>query len=903
MIRSRRPRRPTRVFVMRPRRNTITYDYLVTNDAEWTSTFALGAATLSGKTIAVAPGNYTSKTIASFNPAATVRVISSSASEKPVIDGLTIGASNNLTFEHIRFVRTAWNTTAKGCVDFSGTCDSLTFDHCDIFGNYRGTVSPTFDVTTDDIPELAAISPRFNSDGTLASLSIDRDYVGDLVADGTHNLTFTATSGYSFSVSPVATMTVSGGRITGTTITNVGASTYTDAINPSIGILSKIVTWADQDQLILHMQFGFRGISPSSLSNIAVTDCNFDFLSNAFKPSGVTGEVTLVGNYFDRVYMDYISIGCGQSNFPMTITDNFTTRPFSVLGDPGDPHSDVLQFFMNDINVPYTPQDWTDVVIERNVHVDGNARGGVQGMIIADSPANISYSRWRIVGNHISSRYLGMGINLATPRDCYVAYNTAVYTDPTNSTDNTTARYITLSRTLDSPHGGPDAFGNSLMLNNIAETVSRGFADNTKIRMDGNVSLGLRGVAISYADVFANHTATRETLSQTIAAYTTKPAYAGKGAFGASYINHAARTTDRTQEPSYVAFTPLLNQTQSTQVTSEWSCLISGSDGRAISVSNGEYRVADDASGTNATAWGTSASTIDVYKFVQVGHRTGAAGSTETTTTLTIGSQSFNFVSTTASTATFDEVDNQATAYSTIARPSSNEASLKKLLIVARFKIDTLATNANIMAHSSGATRFWTPTTSSIRFHLIAGTRVSLRPTFTPTTTGFVTHFISMDFSNTNANEGCYWATDVDGLLLNNSPGSSGVFDSRSTAGSGSDYGAWEFQTNTGTTTALFGTNGNWGLFGEGDGGGTLLDGRMAFFWCDWGTSSYSLPDITDATVRNKWTADLIGANGEGPTGSTPKIYFTGNAAGWNAGLSNLGSLTLALSKQAGTYI
>jgi hypothetical protein len=882
----------------------IAYDYLIESDADWTTVFANNDAALAGKTIAVAPGNYTTKTLTSRNPASTVKIAALYRNQKPVIDKLVLSASNRLTFEDISFVSTTWSATPNGVVDIGGTCSNLTWRRCNIHGSYRGTVNPVFDVTTDNIPEYACIYPQFASDGTVSSLVISRDYVGDLVADGTHSITFTATSGYSFGTAPEATFTVSSGVITGTNITNAGASTYTNTINGSVGILSKICTWSGQRNMISWMSFGFRGVSPSNISNVTVDECNLDFLLHAFKPSGVTGEVTITDNYFDRIYADYVAIGCGQSNFPVTITDNFGTRPFSAAGDPSDPHSDFVQFFMNDISEPYTPQDWTDVVIERNVFVDGNARGGIQGMIIADSPADISFSRWRIVGNHISSRYLGMGINMVTPRDCYIAHNTMIYTDPTNSTDNTTARYITLSRTLDPPHGGPMAFGNSLIVNNIAESITRGVPDNTKIKLDGNVVMGLRGATIPYADVFSDHTATRQTLSQAIAAYTPKAGYAGKGAFGASYINHTGRTTDRTQEPSYVAFAPLLGQDPSTVVTSEWSCVIAGDDGRAISISGGEYRVADDASGTNATSWGSTAGTVDVYQFVQCRHTSAATGSTETHTTLTIGSHSFDFVSTTESTASFSLVDNQATAYSTIARPGADETGLKKLLLVCRFKADVLTAGSNIVAHTGAAAlRIWLPSTSTIRCQAIASTRVSLRPSFTQTTTGFVTHFISLDFSNTNANEGCFWATDADGVLLNSTPGSGGSFDTRTTAGSGTDYGAFEATLLTGLTNAIFATAGTIGLFAEADGGGTLLDGRMAFFWMDWGTSAYSLPDITDASVRNLWTADLIGANGQGPTGSTPKLYYTGNAAAWNAGFNNLGSITAALTKGAGTYV
>jgi hypothetical protein len=286
---------------------------------------------------------------------------------------------------------------------------------------------------------------------------------------------------------------------------------------------------------------------------------------------------------------------------------------------------------------------------------------------------------------------------------------------------------------------------------------------------------------------------------------------------------------------------------------------------------------------------------------VQVRHTTSASGSTTVTSTLTIGGYAFTFQSTTASSASFVTIDNGGTAYSSVARPT-NETTLRKFVMAVRFNADAITTNANILAHTAASVmRLWFPTTTAVRLQLLASTRVRLIPVHTPVVGQARTHIITLDFTNTNAGQGCQWATDVDGVLLNNNAGSGGTFDTRSVAGSGTDYGACTFDLTS--SAGIFGSSGSWGVFGEADGGGLLFDGKIDFLWADWGGAGYTLPDITNATIRNRWTADLIGANGQGPTGSTPKIYYTGNAAGWNAGLANLGTLTLPLTKQAGTYV
>jgi hypothetical protein len=66
---------------------------------------------------------------------------------------------------------------------------------------------------------------------------------------------------------------------------------------------------------------------------------------------------------------------------------------------------------------------------------------------------------------------------------------------------------------------------------------------------------------------------------------------------------------------------------------------------------------------------------------------------------------------------------------------------------------------------------------------------------------------------------------------------------------------------------------------GAASGGATKFEGQMQFLWID-----KTDLDFSNATVRNAFTYNNIGTNGEGPTGSAPLVYFSGNAAVWNAG-------------------
>lgn len=871
------------------------YDYLIEDDTGWDTVFANDDATLSGTVIALAPGNYTAKTLTDRAFTSEVRIVAQNPANKPVIDELTLDGVENATFEQLRIVSSTWANPGGQCVKFEGNNANLAFEECEFQGNYRGVVGSINVV--DELPEYACIAADV-SGGAISALEIRADYVGDLLANGTYDLDFSPAGG----TGAIATFDVVDGYITGTTLTN-GGTGYTTSSHRN-----RRAIWAGQRRMLDWMPWGFRNGSPVSLNGVRVENCTFDTLNSAYKAAGGnTGHVELIGNTFTRVYQDLMSIGLQHpvAPYPITIKWNFGSLPFSVAQwDAGDPHSDFIQVFADDVggagNV--TTADWENIVVEGNVFIDGDCRGSVQGAIIADVPSNVSYSGLRFCYNFVASNVQGLGLALVNPKDCYVMNNAFVRYDPTNVL-NATPVQARVPGIQDDPGGGYYAFGRSVVGHNIGEGFTTDGISLPEVNRAkySNVSLGRNGSAIAYGDVFTNHTGSRATLAEVIAAYTPKAAYTGKGPFAnTSLVNHLTRTVNLDLEPSYFYFPSQQDVTASTTATSDWSRVMGGPATRAISVSNGEYRIADDASGTNATSWTSSSGTITIGKFVQVRHTSGVAGSVVTSTVLTIGSDSATFSTVTEGVATFNSVDNQSTAYSRFAKTGLSDTGIRKVLLVIRLKPDVVVQNANWIAETSGsAQRLYFPTTTAWRYQAITSNRVQLRPSLTPTTNA-ITHFIAMDFTNVNAGEGAIWTTDST-ILLNNTVGTGGTFDTRTTAGSGDDYGEAAFDA-----SQLLGSLSNHiGLFAEGDGGGVIADGAIEFFWMDWGDASYTLPDITDPVVKAKFTADNIGANGNGPTGSQPKIYYTGNAAAWNdaGGLANLGSLTLPLIKQAGTYV
>lgn len=867
------------------------FDYTITNDAQWGT---IPAGVLSGGgLVGVAPGNYTGKTI-SHTPSARLTFQATDPLNKPIIDKLTIGTCSNITFKDLDLRCSTWanaDATAAACL-VTGTGTNLIWDGCNFQGNYRGSYTD-IDVV-NALPEYACIAADVTA-GAISALEITQPYVGDLLADGTYSLDFTPAGGTGAS----ASFTVTGGNIVSTG-SLVGGSGYGVSQHRT-----RRAIWTGQRRMLDWLPWGVRA-NGGTLVSPEFRNCTFKNVANALKPSIITGGITVTGCDFSRVYMDYMSFGLNHPTvpFPITITFNTGSLPFSIAGkDAGDPHSDWIQVFADDIGGAgnTTAVDWDNVLIAGNIFQDGTCRGGIQGMIIADMPTGISFAGWKVVGNHIASKSLTLGITIVNVKDAYIFGNNVIRHDHTDSVNNLSAVVLRIPGIQDDPGGGYYAYGRSFLGSNIVEgleTNSWGLPE-VNITRYPNTLLGSLGATIAYTTAFSAPTASRSTVAQITSAYTPIGGAAGRGAFGVtSVVNHSAKTYTPANEPSYIGFNDLLGQTLGATITSEWSRVLGGTNGRSISITGGEFRIASDSIGTGATSWGSTSSTVNPGQWVQVRQTASGSNGTTTTVTLTIGGEAFSWNVTTIATP-FVAVDNGATARSNLTS-IPNEAGIRKLVVAFRAKPDTLVAGANMLADASASNfRAWTPTTTAYRGQFFGSTRCNLRPALTATTTA-KTHIITLDLTNTNASQGCYWATLEDGILLNNTPGTGGAFDTRTTAGSGTDYGS--FSPSTTGATGLFGAGAALGVFGESDGGGTLFDGQFEFLWIDWGGSSYTIPDITQSSVRSKWTSDQIGANGSGPTGSQPKLYFTGNASAWNANISNLGSLTITLTKQAGTY-
>lgn len=303
-----------------------------------------------------------------------------------------------------------------------------------------------------------------------------------------------------------------------------------------------------------------------------------------------------------------------------------------------------------------------------------------------------------------------------------------------------------------------------------------------------------------------------------------------------------------------VSFTSVINQNISTSVQSNWSLLTS--DGtRPISVTNGEYNIANDASGTGAVGWSSSSSTVANGKYVSVRTTTTSTYETDKTVTLDLGDGNvFTWTARTKQAAGFPLVVTDATDSW---RPSAAMAlggSTGKVFTFAFFgRIDTMGSTQTLFGHYAGgaavAVQIEVLNTGKLRFTLKNSSATVICQVQSASMTSYLGQLISLLVSVDMSQ-----ATPGAGVLVYVNGSSAGA--TTLSSGTWTQDGLINFPLSN--NTILVGNNP--GLFGMVGFGAVLLD-------------------VTDPAVRDKFTALRAGVDGSNAFGFTPPVFLVGTDA------------------------
>ena len=826
------------------------FDYTAANDAELDEILTYGNTTLSGKSVGLLRGaTFTTKTF-STNTALPLRFGAYGTGNKPRIENAWINGAQNLVIEDIAFTSSTWQFNPLACLRWSGSFGNITLRRCDRIGNYRGTLGVIDPTAT--YPEYACIIPVFDNSGVITGFNIIRPTVGDLMANGTYTMSFNSVSGITFSTLPQGEFTVVGGQITGTTLINGGASNATTSTG--VGILSALITWTGQRRMLEWLPYGDEasGAIPQN-GLVRDEDGYWVCLSNGYKVGVQSGQtVEIIGSRCDLCYQDSISIGFGNGSAVATqrVMWGYWSRPFALSGDAGDPHGDGHQTFTGKALCNYEP------IVEShgNIAYLGTTRGAFSNLFFFSDKEGVPDQGYRVyaTGN------IGMGgggINglaiAQTARNSFVWGNSVGRMEPTGGASTTSLIRF----------GIDNVYGNNFCGNNITEGLGVAPGPGTvETAASPNLLLGLRGATIAYSSVFDNPGITGlPTISQIVAAYQTKAPYTGAGNTITGYIDYINRTIDRTKEPTFVAFPSKVDQVLSSVTLSDWMCIIGGPDIVTVASTGSEYRVADDAVGTNATAWGAAGSTTTKGKFIQTRVTNSGSSATATSATVSLNGYVYSFSSTTVSTAVYPMVEFSGDDRWQRVAGAIGSDSYTGGLYLPRFKMTRPGALTTIFTTTSGVGHL------TIAVLNTGFMRITLRNASGPIAVINTSTSVA-DPTATEHDIKVSWDTSQATSAL----GVSIYIDGASALGSVTTW-----------TPALV----SWGVAPTG--GGSYCFGGTASVYAIFQTGGLWLhttdrPDLTSAVVRAKFYPDTIGTQGQNPTGTAPAYWLNGNAAEWN---------------------
>lgn len=612
-----------------------------------------------------------------------------------------------------------------------------------------------------------------------------------------------------------------------------------------------------------------QGMSSSGtayVENLTFTRNSFRYLENSLKVNAWRGVNNRSLNFHEYIWEDCDHCAWAEANPPhgSTFIGNIYKDRVGRSTDAGNPHGDAIQLAIN---------GETASARLRGIRIIGNrllntGRGTFQGILLDDNGGlyrgfEIAHNRgFNLVGDS-QALYLTRGAGN------YMFNNASVHLDPEDAAATETCTFNIQ---------GVLGENKNLLSSSAAEVLSV-----TGPKDVPNTNVSLTKTRAAYGAVFNGPFDVTNTLEEATEAFKYKPGH--PLAYLNDVFDYSTGEVDKTLEPTWVGFTDITGQIAGSTVESEWAQALGGLDTHNVSITGGRYKTATDENGSDATAYTTSAGSYPKGTFYKIEVVNSADSSTVSTATLDLNGYSQTFSSTTASATAFANVTNGGTARSIIS-PVPADTGITKFAVAVKFRRRDTVAGANVLASNTASTlRLNVNTAAQYRMQL-GGSGIA-RPTISVAmqTAAPEVHILTFDFAQAAIADGCKWS--INGVPQTVS-------------------GAWTAGSILSMATVL----NQLGVFGQGDGGGIILNGDVEYLWIDYGDNSYTLVDTV--ADYNKFSADNIGPDGSGPTSAQPEYYFTGSAGAadgsvantWNAtaGLVNRGKKAAALVKQAGTY-
>lgn len=619
------------------------------------------------------------------------------------------------------------------------------------------------------------------------------------------------------------------------------------------------------------LRHGITGV----FNGLHIEDCHFDNLNNVYKPGSISKHFRVIKSTGRNIYSDFISFGVAPDMEEIVFKDNFATQFVGRGADLGGdgPHCDFIQFIEGE-----DARFAQVVIVEGNIYVAGEARGSAQ-VLFGPKPDRDTRLRAKIFDNMSIVREAEQQSPGSGGHDGSLASRWLTYREQPGVHVGTNQSRIDTSPVAES---AASAF---------VDSVGESFGGANGTIREGNYLLPntLEAYQAAFEGPFTGPAPT--TRAGWAARYRAKeggPLAELRDTY--DYVNGVRLKEHR----PVVDLRSVVDQELDVDYETPPLLVLGSAEDIPYSVPVGvECRSAPTADELAAAAYSSAAGTVAPGQFIQLKVRTANTISNPVECAISLGDHTYSRTVTTRSALVFPVVDNADLAWSRLNTPPPPASGQKKLLLGLRAKLDSMAAFEQIFSTGAG---------TILRMSIAAGNKVAFRMitagTLNATSiqemdTAWRTHVIALDLTPEAAalGPGAVFRWWRDGVL-------------QEVTGTINTTGSAVFNPES-----LFGNaGGNFALFRNGDGTSGNADGQLAFMWADWGDASYVIPDFSDPLAYARWSADDIDlADGSGPTGAPPLLFFSGPAGEWNdpAGIANKGTLgpSYRLVKQAGEYV
>lgn len=922
------------------------YDYLVNNMTELNNVLALSVGVVSGKTIALAPGNWPKILLSGKRYTSYVKFTSANPANKAKVSSIQIQNCDYIDIDGLEVFHSLWPANpetgfSRELIYLTNTNNNIRIQNNYIhhgYGNTSWTGWPMghtgvieFDETVGTYPEFGyrvshvygpndgqyygfVPRPQFSSPN-INSTPMTIDTINGLTWDvpvanagGVIRLINEGTSQLFYEFGNETTVfqsgSVNGKASLSTSLRPLHLALY---ITPtSTAQRNRLRLWTNTGETtraIVRTEIGIAGWLAQAIGGVGargtfeISNNTISDVANAIKfmPSAES-ETKIIGNVIERVYMDYISIGVG--NIPPKLTEiawNIGTKPFVQAGiflekgHPADPHADFIQFFGDDLGttpgVDMTGQDWKNIRLVGNRFYNGTGIGSVQGLFTDDMPTQLgfNYKNVYIVGNIIGSSNMPHGITIRL-EDGYAFRNNSLRQDP-NSPQNVGEGSGAANLTFINQDGSY-AFASSNLVEGLVTGSNTELSNNLILGKNGKLDSENLSAPSNYLDHFVgNFNTTVSDLTSFMSRFSIKPssvAFAQQiGAINASYIDYDSRTVDVSQEPPAWNFVETMNAQASSLVESNLSVFMGGPISQTVTLPAGvEGRVFSDDTGTTPVSmWLSHQITISPFQYFKL--RTVAAATNATTTEYAIscrGTQK-KWKITTASPP-FSKVEFLGDFMRTTSG-LMGVANLNAEKVLIAFRIEPKAyTSGDFLIHSSNRLSLRIATGGELRVS-VNGTRNANFPSAIPSNQAS-TIYISVDSAAASAEEGIKVYRESNQIA----PSQASLSWTTPTSANlnwGDSAAIWTIMGSSASSLSTSPVS-------------QATEAHLEFMYLAVGSAAIDqttgqLADISTSVVRNRFTRDLIGANGNGVTGQPPQLFILGSASAFNSNSGlNLGT-------------